>query len=48
MLADLRDIFAGVCADFDARLEEFEGEDDQVHLLVTSPPRSPSPSSSTA
>ena len=31
--------FAKVCADFDAKLEAFEGERDHVHLLVTHPPK---------
>jgi len=35
----LREIFAEVCQDFDARLVEMEGEDDHVHLLVEYPPR---------
>jgi len=28
-----------VCGDFDARLREFNGEDDHVHLLVAYPPK---------
>lgn len=28
----------GVCADFGATLDEFNGEDDHVHLLVQYPP----------
>lgn len=39
VLADLRDIFASVCADFEAELVEFDGEDDHVHLLVNYPPK---------
>ena len=39
ILDDLRPIFAGVCADFDAELAEFDGEDDHVHLLVNCPPK---------
>lgn len=39
ILADLCEIFAGVCADFEAELVEFEGEDDHVHLLVNYPPK---------
>jgi putative transposase len=27
-----------VCADFEAELVEFDGEDDHVHLLVNYPP----------
>jgi putative transposase len=38
MLDDLRPIFSSVCADFEAELMEFDGEDDHVHLLVTYPP----------
>ncbi len=37
ILEDLRDIFTGVCADFEAELVEFDGEDDHVHLLVNYP-----------
>jgi REP element-mobilizing transposase RayT len=29
-----RGIFAKVCADLEAELAEFDGEDDHVHLLV--------------
>lgn len=39
ILDDLRGIFAGVCADFEAELVEFDGEDDHVHLLVNYPPK---------
>lgn len=39
ILDDLREIFAGVCADFEAELVEFDGEDDHVHLLVNYPPK---------
>ena len=45
ILDDLRGIFASVCADFEAELVEFDGEDDHVHLLVNSRPRWPSPTS---
>ncbi|MHB8703180.1 MAG: IS200/IS605 family transposase [Candidatus Tyrphobacter sp.] len=38
-IAMLRPIFAKVCADFEAVLVEFNGEDDHVHLLVTYPPK---------
>lgn len=34
ILDDLSGIFANVCADFEAELVEFDGEDDHVHLLV--------------
>ncbi len=39
ILDDLRPIFANVCADFEAELVEFDGEDDHVHLLVNYPPK---------
>lgn len=39
ILRDLRKIFSDVCKDFEASLEEFDGEDDHVHLLVTYPPK---------
>jgi putative transposase len=39
VLEDLRLIFADVCADFEAELVEFDGEDDHVHLLVYYPPK---------
>lgn len=39
MLDDIRDIFASVCADFEADLIEMDGEDDHVHLLVNYPPK---------
>ena len=35
----LRSIFTTVCADFDAKLIEMDGEDDHVHLLVEYPPK---------
>lgn len=35
----LRSIFAHVCANFEAELVEFDGEDDHVHLLVNYPPK---------
>jgi putative transposase len=34
----LKPIFSKVCRDFEAELQEFNGEDDHVHLLVTYPP----------
>ncbi len=39
ILEDLRTIFADVCQDFEATLEEFDGERDHVHRLVTYPPK---------
>jgi putative transposase len=39
IIDDLRAVFSGVCADFDAELVEFDGEDDHVHLLVNYPPK---------
>ena len=39
ILDDLRSIFTRVCADFEAELVEFDGEDDHVHLLVNYPPK---------
>lgn len=39
ILDDLHQIFARVCADFEAQLIEFDGEDDHVHLLVNYPPK---------
>lgn len=37
-LAHLNNTFTEVCHDFDARLVEFNGEADHVHLLVEYPP----------
>jgi putative transposase len=37
-LAYLDDVFRSVCEDFGATLEEMDGEDDHVHLLVAYPP----------
>lgn len=34
----LREVFASVCADFDATLVACDGEDDHVHLLIEYPP----------
>lgn len=34
ILDDLQEIFASVCADFEAELVEFDGEVDHVHLWV--------------
>jgi len=39
ILDDLRGVFRSVCADFEAELVEFDGEDDHVHLLVNYPPK---------
>ena len=39
VLDDLRDIFTGVCNDFEAALVEFDGEQDHVHLLVNYQPK---------
>ena len=39
VLDDLRDIFTGVCKDFEAVLVEFDGEEDHVHLLVNYKPK---------
>ena len=38
-LESLRSVFSKVCDDFEAELEEFDGEDDPVHLLVNDPPK---------
>ena len=34
----LRDLFAGVCQKFEARLVEMDGDRDHVHLLIEYPP----------
>ena len=39
ILDDLREVFGRVCADFEAELVEFDGEDEHVHLLVNYPPK---------
>jgi putative transposase len=39
IIDDMRPMFASVCADFEAELVEFDGEDDHVHLLVNYPPK---------
>lgn len=39
ILDELRIIFTHTCTDFEARLVEFEGEGDHVHLLVDYPPK---------
>lgn len=35
----LRPVFSKVCADFESKLIEMDGEDDHVHLLVEYPPK---------
>lgn len=39
ILAELNEIFSKVCGDFEAKLIEFEGEEDYVHLLIEYPPK---------
>jgi len=39
ILNDLKCIFSSVCRDFDATLEEMEGEQNHVHLLINYPPK---------
>ncbi|MCX4149023.1 MULTISPECIES: IS200/IS605 family transposase [Paraburkholderia] len=39
ILDDMRVVLASVCADFEAELVEFDGEDDHVHLVVNYPPK---------
>jgi putative transposase len=39
ILNELKTSFTNVCTDFEARLVEFEGEGDHVHLLVEYPPK---------
>ncbi len=41
MLTRCEQVMRDVCADFGARLGEFNGEHDHVHLLVEYPPRVP-------
>lgn len=38
-LKRIEEIFSSVCNDFEATLEEFNGESDHVHLLVIYPPK---------
>ena len=38
-LESLEEIFRNVCADFETKLVEFNGEGDHVHLLVNYPPK---------
>jgi putative transposase len=39
ILEDLRTICSDVCQGFEATWEEFDGERDHVHLLITYPPK---------
>ncbi|SNS23646.1 putative transposase [Actinacidiphila glaucinigra] len=39
MLTRCEEIMREVCADFEAELKQFNGEDDHVHLLVHYPPK---------
>jgi len=39
MMPTLKNLFEGVCDDFEAELVEFNGEPDHVHLLVNYPPK---------
>ena len=39
ILKDLEEIFSNICEDFEAKLVEFEGEHDHVHLLVNYAPK---------
>lgn len=39
ILDDMQIIFSDVCTKFEAELVEFDGESDQVHLLVVYPPK---------
>lgn len=39
MLIRCEQIMRDVCADFEAELREFDGQDDHVHLLVHYPPK---------
>lgn len=38
-LTRMEEIMRGVCADFEAELVEFNGENNHVHLLVNFPPK---------
>lgn len=40
-LQRLEEVFAGVCADFESTLVEFNGEEEHVHLVITYPPKVP-------
>lgn len=39
ILEEMRAIFEKVCKDFESVLDEFDGDDDHVHLLVNYPPK---------
>jgi putative transposase len=39
ILEDLQKIFSSVCFDFEAKLVEFDGEKDHVHLLIEYHPK---------
>lgn len=39
MLDAMKGMFEKVCLDFEAKLVEFNGEDDHVHLLINYPPK---------
>lgn len=39
MLVTLEQVMSDVCTDFAASMEEFNGEADHVHLLITYPPQ---------
>ena len=39
LLKDLKIIFSNVCQNFEAKLSEFDGEQDHVHLLINYPPK---------
>ena len=39
ILKELQKVFVEVCADFEAELVEFDGEQDHVHLLINYPPK---------
>jgi putative transposase len=39
VLVRCEEVMRQVCADFEAELREFDGEDDHVHLLVHYPPK---------
>ena len=41
MLTACQRVMAGLCAEMDCELREFNGEDDHVHLLVHYPPKLP-------
>ncbi|WP_347463780.1 IS200/IS605 family transposase [Acinetobacter thermotolerans] len=39
MLETMNEVFKRICLDFEAKLVEFDGEHDHVHLLVNYPPK---------